>query len=181
MKTLITTPLTIAEPNPATSESYLIKNQDGKYRIPKGVCKELLYQLVIELYEEDFKRDVQFSNPNHAKQYLHLKLAHLEHETFSLVYLDNQHQVIAIEELFAGTIDAAAVYPREIVKRCLEVNAAAIVLCHNHPSGIPEPSNADKTITKQIKNALDTVDIRIIDHIVIGGAKSTSFAERGLL
>ena len=108
-------------------------------------------------------------------------MAKLEHEVFSVVYLDTQHQVIDCEELFRGTIDGTAVYFREVVTRCLHHNAAAVIFSHAHPSGIPEPSKSDIVITKRLIEALKLVDVRILDHIVIDGANSVSMAERGLL
>ena len=105
----------------------------------------------------------------------------LPHEGFCGVFLDNRHRVIALEELFRGTIDGASVHPREVVKRALAKNAAAVILAHNHPSGIAEPSQADELITRRLKEALALVDIRVLDHLVIGDGVCESFAERGLL
>lgn len=115
------------------------------------------------------------------QKYLRLRMAPLEHEEFWLVLLDNQHRVITTVPLFRGTIDGAAVYPREVVKTVLAHNAAAVILAHNHPSGLPEPSQADVQITGRLKKALDTIDVRTLDHIVIGAAGCVSFAERGML
>jgi DNA repair protein RadC len=116
-----------------------------------------------------------------ARLYLNLALADKEHEVFVVLFLDNQNNLIEAAELFRGTIDGASVYPREVVKSALLVNAAAVILAHNHPSGLPEPSNADKRITKRVQDALELVDIRVIDHIIVGKSASVSFAERGLL
>jgi DNA repair protein RadC len=95
--------------------------------------------------------------------------------------MDNQHRILSYEILFQGTIDSAAVYPREVVKRCLALNAAAVIFAHNHPSGVAEPSQADERITRRLKSALDLVDIRLLDHLIIGNAETTSLASRGLL
>lgn len=126
--------------------------------------------------------------PGHAltcsdstRTYLRLQLAEREHEVFAILYLDNQHRVIAFEELFRGTIDGAAVYPREVVKAALRHNAAAVILTHNHPSGNEEPSTADQAITDRLKRALQTVDIRVLDHVIVAGMRTTSFAERGMI
>jgi len=100
---------------------------------------------------------------------------------FGCLWLNNRHNVIRVNPLFRGTIDAAAVYPREVVKEALQVNAASVIFYHNHPSGDPEPSSADRALTDRLKTALATVDIRVLDHIVIGGNKTVSFAERGLI
>lgn len=121
------------------------------------------------------------SNPDAVTAYLKLQLANEEREQFCVMYLDTRHQVIGFEELFSGTIDACSVYPREVVKEVLRRNAAKIILAHNHPSQIPEPSRADRDITKRLKNALGTIDVGLLDHIVIGGTHSVSFAERGYL
>ena len=120
-------------------------------------------------------------SPAEVRQFLQLKLRCLPHEVFSCLFLDNQHAVIGYEELFRGTIDGASVYPREVVKRCLAINAAAVIFAHNHPSGVAEPSQADQRLTQRLKAALATVDIRVLDHFVVGEAEALSFAERGLL
>lgn len=124
---------------------------------------------------------VSFSRSKEALSYLRLRFAELEHEVFSIVHLTNQHQLIACEELFRGTIDGAAVYPREAVKAALHFNAAAVILTHNHPSGVSEPSMADKAITRKLIAAFEVVDIRVLDHIVVAGQQTYSFAEHGLL
>ena len=121
------------------------------------------------------------TEPQASKDYLALKLSHLEHEVFSIIFLSNNHKIIAYEELFRGTIDAASVYPREVVKRALQLNAAALILAHNHPSGEPNPSQSDIQITQKLQQALNMVDIRILDHIIIGGEEPVSFAELGLI
>jgi DNA repair protein RadC len=116
-----------------------------------------------------------------AKNYLKLKLSGLEYESFRVMYLNSQHELIKFEEMFRGTIDGASVYPREIVKAALHFNAAAVILSHNHPSGNPEPSQADQRITERLVEALNLVDVRVLDHIVVGGNDTYSFAERGLI
>jgi DNA repair protein RadC len=110
-----------------------------------------------------------------------LKLSHLEHEVFSAIFLDNRHRILTYEEMFRGTIDGASVHPREVVKRAIQLNAAAVIFAHNHPSGIAEPSKADEAITKRLANALKLIDVRVLDHLIIAGADVVSFAERGLL
>lgn len=113
--------------------------------------------------------------------YFGLSIAASEREVFAVMFLDNQHRLIEVAELFQGTIDGASVYPREVVKAALSVNAAAVILAHNHPSGSPEPSEADKRITARITHALELVQVRVLDHIIVGGAITLSFAARGLL
>jgi len=109
------------------------------------------------------------------------KLRDLPHELFCCLFLDNRHRVLRFEPLFRGTIDGTSVYPREVVKQALAVNAAAVILAHNHPSGVAEPSQADERITRRLKAALELVDIRLLDHLVIGDCHCTSLASRGLL
>lgn len=121
------------------------------------------------------------NHPDQVKALSVMRLAHLEREVFLCLFLNTQHQLLTTEELFQGTIDASSVYPREVVKRALALNAAAVIFAHNHPSGIPEPSQADQRITLRLRDALALVDIRVLDHIVVGGTSTVSFAERGLL
>ena len=121
------------------------------------------------------------SSPADTEAFLHARIRHLGHELFCCLYLDNRHRVLRFDELFRGTIDGTSVYPREVVKEALAVNAAAVILAHNHPSGVAEPSQADERITARLKSALDLVDIRLLDHLIIGNAETTSLASRGLL
>ncbi|MBP6901213.1 MAG: DNA repair protein RadC [Burkholderiaceae bacterium] len=122
-----------------------------------------------------------FESPQSVKDYLQLQLAQREHEVFAVLFLDSQHRLLRMEELFRGTLAATSVYPREVVKRALALNAAAVVLAHNHPSGVAEPSRADEHLTQQLKHALALVDVRVLDHLVVGCGATVSFAERGLL
>lgn len=121
------------------------------------------------------------TQPNNAASYLKLKFAGLEYESFRVMFLNSQHELIKLKEMFRGTIDGAAVYPREVVKATLQFNAAAVIFAHNHPSGVCEPSQADIDITKRLIYALNLIDVRVLDHIVVGGNETCSFAERGLL
>lgn len=116
-----------------------------------------------------------------AVSYLRLQFAGLEHESFQIMFLDSKHGMIAMQELFRGTINTSAVYPREVVKATLQFNAAAVILAHNHPSGCPKPSQADKSVTKRLVDALRLIDVRVLDHIVVGGRETCSFAEHGYL
>ena len=120
-------------------------------------------------------------SPRHSREYVSLRFSGLEYEVFSCLYLDNRHRVIAFEELFRGTLTQTSVYPREVVKRALALNASAVVLAHNHPSGVAEPSKADEYLTATLKSALALVDVRVLDHLVVGRADCVSFAERGLI
>ena len=131
--------------------------------------------------EESLPVGEAIRSPADTEIYLLGRLRHLGHELFCCLYLDNRHRVLAFDELFRGTIDGTSVYPREVVKEALRVNAAAVILAHNHPSGVAEPSQADERITKRLKSALDLVDIRLLDHLIIGGGETTSLAARGLI
>jgi len=128
-----------------------------------------------------FERSCYLTSPESTRRYLTTHFADKTREVFSLIFLDTQHGVLGIEDLFTGTIDSASVYPREIVKAALSYDAAAVILAHNHPCGTAEPSTAHQHITTRIKTALETIDIRVLDHLVIGGTVTVSFAERGLL
>lgn len=120
-------------------------------------------------------------NPETTKKYLICKMSELKSEVFGMLMLDSQHRVIKSQNLFTGTIDGASVYPREVVRAVLEANAAAVILYHNHPSGMPEPSLADRQITRRLVDALALIDVRVLDHIIVGGTSTRSFAEDGLI
>jgi DNA repair protein RadC len=121
------------------------------------------------------------SSPSTVKDFVRLKLAELEHEVFSVLWLDAQNRLLEYQEMFRGTLTQTSVYPREVVKAGLAINAAAVILVHNHPSGEPQPSRADELLTDELKRALALVDIKVLDHIVVGGMDTVSFAERGLV
>lgn len=140
-----------------------------------------LPELARRYFEETLPMGQAIRSPSDTETFLMARLRDRPHEVFCCLYLDNRHRVIRFEELFRGTIDGTSVYPREIVKQALAVNAAAIILAHNHPSGIAEPSQADERITRRVKSALDLVDIRLLDHLIIGDCSSTSLASRGML
>lgn len=150
-----------------------------------GVAKYAEIAAVVELsrryLQTGLQRGVAMTDPATTRQFLQLKLNDYCREVFACLFLDNQHRLIAYEEMFFGTIDGASVHPREVVKRALELNAAAVIFAHNHPSGVTEPSQADRRITSRLQSALSLVDIRVLDHLVIGDADCTSFAEQGLL
>jgi len=148
----------------------------GKYVQLKAVLELARRYMSEKLAESD-----ALTNSDLTRDYLRARMRDYQHEVFACLYLDNQHRVVAMEELFQGTIDGAAVYPREVVKRCLHNNAAAVIFAHNHPSGLAEPSHADIAITNRLKTALNTIDVRVLDHVVVGRADVVSFAERGLL
>lgn len=148
-----------------------------------GAAKYVQLQAVLEMTQrylaETLTREDALSSPQHTKLYLSCRLRDRQREAFYILFLDNQHRVICSEILFEGTIDSASVYPREVVKRALHHNAAALILAHNHPSGVAEPSQSDRRITRRLAQALELVDIRILDHFVVGDGDVISFAERG--
>lgn len=150
-----------------------------------GPTRYVILQASLELarrhYQELMRSGSALANPRATREFLRVRLRDLPHEVFCCVFLDNRHRVIAFEELFRGTIDGASVHPREVVKQALARNAAAVILAHNHPSGLAEPSQADELITRRLKEALALVDIRVLDHLVVGDGVCESFAERGLL
>lgn len=133
-----------------------------------------------EILEQQYLRGDALCSPQATRDYLKYRLGAKEREVFSVLLLDSQNRVIAYEELFHGTIDSASVYPREIVKTALKANASAVIFAHNHPSGVTTPSEADKRITKRLQEALSLIDIRVLDHFIIG-QDTFSFAERGLI
>ena len=134
-----------------------------------------------ELLAKRFSRGEPITTPSDSSNYLISQLSELEHEVFAVLFLDNRHRVISFDKMFTGTIDGASVHPRGVIKRALLHNAAAVILSHNHPSGVAEPSRADAQLTKRLTDALALVDVRILDHLIVGGAETVSFAERGLL
>ncbi len=150
-----------------------------------GVAKYTQLQAILELSRRHLNEMRQVENvledSHHTKRYLQAMLRDKKRESFVVLYLDNQHRPLKDEVLFEGTINAASVYPREVVRRSLELGANAVILAHNHPSGIAEPSQADKQITTRLIDALALVDIRVLDHMIIGEGEVVSFAERGLI
>jgi len=128
-----------------------------------------------------FRRGTSLDSPQATRDYLTLKLGTREFETFCCLYLDNRHRLIEFVELFRGTIDGASVHPREVVKEALRHNAAAVIFAHPHPSGVAEASGADEAITRRLVQALQLVDIRVLDHLIVAGGEIVSLAERGLL
>lgn len=150
-----------------------------------GDAKLAQIQAALELARRALKEQLSsrdaLSSPRAVSDYLRLALAGREHEVFVALLLDAQHRVIACEELFRGTLTQTSVYPREVVKCALRRNAAAVIFAHNHPSGIAEPSHADEILTRSLKTALALVDVQVLDHFIVAGARTMSFAERGLL
>ncbi|HTF96151.1 MAG TPA: DNA repair protein RadC [Cellvibrio sp.] len=150
-----------------------------------GNAKYAQLQAVLEMGRRHLSATMKsgdlLSSPDLVRQYLSAQLRHQPREVFAVLFLDNQNRLIAYEELFFGTIDGASVYPREVVRRAINHNSAAVILSHNHPSGIAEPSQADQRITRRLQAALELIDVRVLDHMVVGDLEVVSFAERGLL
>jgi DNA repair protein RadC len=140
------------------------------------IITQALQLLALQVREAD-----ALVSPDAVRDYLRLLLAGRLHEVFVVVFLDAQNRVIATEEMFRGTLTQTSVYPREVVIEALVRNAASVILCHNHPSGIPEPSGADQALTSLLKQALALVDVRVLDHLIVAGPATVSFAERGLI
>ncbi len=137
--------------------------------------------LATRYFAESIRMGEPIRCPADTEAFLAARMRHLDHERFCCLFLDNRHRVLRFEELFRGTIDGTSVYPLEVVKEALKVNAAAVILAHNHPSGVAEPSQADERITRRLKAALELVDIRLLDHLVVGDARIVSLASRGLV
>ncbi|KUM42792.1 RadC family protein [Pseudomonas sp. EpS/L25] len=150
-----------------------------------GPAKYSQLQAVLEMgrrhLAEGLRRDSALESPQQVRDYLKARLRHEPHEIFGCLFLDTRHRVLAFEALFHGTIDGASVYPRQVVKRALAHNAAAVILTHNHPSGVAEPSQADRLLTGRLKEALALVDVRVLDHFIVGDGEPLSMAEYGWL
>jgi len=150
-----------------------------------GQAKYALLQAVLEMsrryLEETLCRSDTLTSPQATRQYLKARLCAYPHEVFACLFLDNRHRIIRYAELFRGTIDGASVHPREVVREALAVNAAAVIFAHNHPSGIAEPSQADLRITHRLRDALALIEVRVLDHVIIGDGDGVSLAEQGLL
>ena len=145
------------------------------------VEKQSVVMLAMKVLSIKHRAGKTLGSPAETRDFLRLRLAEYRNEVFGCLFLDNRHRIIAVRELFQGTIDGASVHPRVIVQQAMEVNAAAMVFFHNHPSGVAEPSRADEMLTRRLKEALALVDVRVLDHFVVSGGESVSFAERGLL
>ena len=156
----------------------MVRDSQGQY-LP--ATADQILDAARQAIEQKMQRGASFTSPVAVKEYLRAKLAGFEHEVFAVLFLDTQHRLIEYVEMFHGTIDSASVYPRELVKEALRLNAAAVIISHNHPSGSPEPSAADRALTQRLKEALALVDMRVLDHVVVAGSSTASFAERGLI
>jgi DNA repair protein RadC len=158
--------------------SLLVRDIGGEYRTANNAEVLLAAQRVLA---EQMRGTQVMTSPQAVRDYLRAKLGALEHEVFGLLMLDSQHRLLEYVELFRGTVSQASIYPREVVKECLRFNSVAVVMVHNHPSGLAEPSRADETLTTTLKSALSLVDVRVLDHLIVAGTDVMSFAECGRL
>ncbi|HET8765246.1 MAG TPA: DNA repair protein RadC [Rhodanobacter sp.] len=170
----------------AGSLSALLARPDQAARIGGlGPAKRARIAAALELARrslaEQLREAPAIANPRDSGSYLRARLRHLPYEVFGCLFLDNRHRVLGFEELFRGTVDGASVHPREVVRACLEHNASAVIFAHNHPSGVAEPSAADRAITRDLRDALQTIGVRVLDHLVIGAGEPVSMAARGLI
>ena len=161
-----------------SSTSLLAQLKDGSSR---PATAEEIISAAREHMSRRVRRGTQLSSPKATRDYLTLKLGTLEREVFAVIFLDKRHRLISYQEMFQGTIDGASVHPREVVKEALKQNAAVVILAHPHPSGVAEPSQADELITTRLRDALNLIDVRILDHIIVAGGDTTSMAEMGLV
>jgi len=160
---------------------FQVNETTGHFELSRPVTTDEILVMARKLIKRQFVRGKALTSPDATRDYLMLELALLEREVFYCLFLDNRHRVLTIECCFQGTLNTASIYPREVVKRSLQVNASAVILAHNHPSGLAEPSEADRAITRRLIDALGLVDVRVLDHFIIGGDEHYSFAEHGLL
>ena len=148
-----------------------------------GPAKFSQLQAVLEMgrrhLAERLRRDSALESPQAVRDYLKSLLRHEHHEVFGCLFMDSKHRMLAFEVLFRGSIDSASVYPRQVVMRALAHNAAAVIFCHNHPSGVPEPSEADRTLTQRLTEALDLIEVRVLDHFIVGDGEPLSMVEHG--
>lgn len=159
----------------------LVRCRDGLYRVRGTVDANELAKMAAEALQERVLPIEKITEPRKAGQFLQLMLAHEKQEHFAALFLNSQHGVLRFEKLFTGTIDAVTVYPRIVVERALAINAAAVIFAHNHPSGSTEPSGADKSMTRRLKEVLSLVDTRVLDHFIVTPHHVTSMAELGLI
>ncbi|MCO4320016.1 RadC family protein [Aliidiomarina quisquiliarum] len=160
----------------------LIKSTEGTYNVLRtNVSEEDILKMARSITASKMRKGAKFTRPDAVKDYLLSHHREDEREKFGVILLDSQHRVISKEIVFEGTINAAPVYPREVVKLVLAQNAAALIIFHNHPSGVNEPSMADKRVTERLKEALSTIDVPLLDHFIVGADSVMSFAERGLI
>ncbi len=155
-----------------------VRELDGSYR---AATNHEVIRAARRVLTARMRRGAALTSPGDAKDFLRVRLGELEHEVFAILFLDSQHRVLAFREMFRGTLAQTSVYPREVIKEALRLNAGAVILSHNHPSGMATPSRADEMLTQSLVAALRIIDVRVLDHLVIAGDAVSSFAELGLL
>jgi len=160
---------------------FAINEKTGRYMPRRSLTEKQILKAANTIIKKRIKKGFRFSNPADVSAFCQAKLHGLETEVFLCLFLNNQHELITAEELFRGTIDGAAVYPREVVKKAISHNAAAVIFAHNHPSGSTKPSSADLNITERLKEALKLIDIRTLDHIIVGDGEPLSFTNNGFI
>lgn len=158
---------------------FFAAESEGIYNAFNVTAEQIIVQAK-QIAEQSFKNRKQIESPDEAKSFIWAAMQNLEQEVFACLFLNTKHQIISFEKMFFGTIDGASVYPREVVKKALQLNAAAVIFTHNHPSLDPSPSNADISITERLTEALALIDVRVLDHIIVG-SDTYSFAENGKL
>ena len=168
----------MSQQNSTQEVGLLVRDAQGQYRLATG---DEVLKAARQVMSRRVRRGTTMTSPSVVREYLRTKLAELPHEVFVTLFLDAQNRLIEYVELFRGTLTQTSVYPREVVKAALTRNAAAMILAHNHPSGVAEPSRADELLTQTLKQALSLVDVRVLDHFIVAGEDTVSFAERGLL
>lgn len=166
---------------PARLPYFTLCEKSGRYQARRKLTTEQIIRAAKAALAHQFARGTVLTSPEVAKTYLTLHYSTRPAEAFVVLFLDNKHRVIRLEELFRGTINGASVHPREVARRCLDLNAAAVILAHNHPSGVVEPSKEDQRITDLLSKVLKLFDVDVLDHLIIGGGTSYSFTENGML
>ena len=161
-----------------TSSQLFVQLPNGDFSQASG---EHIISEALSVLDEKIKRQCNIGSTDDAKALVALRLGALRHEVFAVIFLDSQNRIIDYREMFRGTLTQASVYPREIVRESLELNAAALIVAHNHPSGVTEPSAADQSLTRVIKSTMALVDVRLLDHLIVGAGRVFSFAEAGMI
>jgi DNA repair protein RadC len=159
----------------------LIRDRQGNYKLTGSTTENDVLSAAEGILKAKLERLGSLGNPRDATDFLRMRLGALLHEEFHILWLDNRHRILDCQKLFTGTIDGASIHPREVVRAALTINACAAIFSHNHPSGVAEPSTADRAITKELMSALQLVGVRVLDHIVVGAGECVSMAGRGLM
>jgi DNA repair protein RadC len=158
----------------------VVKDLLGHYTC-KGVSEAEMLEAAETILRSKLERLGSLGNPRDTEDFLRMRLGALKHEEFHIIWLDNRHRILDVQKLFTGTVDGASVHPREVVRAALDINASAAILAHNHPSGVPEPSAADRAITNELRDVLQLIGVRILDHLVVSADGCVSMAARGLM